>query len=516
LRRRDGFLLACVAFVALSAAASAAETVRYFVAARLEERAWSVEATFPHPNGGDVDFWLPRWTAGAYHLAEYGRFVKGLKAAGGDGKELAVERAEPCHFLVKAGAEKEVTVTYEARVCAPKDVNEGMILDVEGNRLTEKYGYLSPNSLLGFVVGLQDSPCEVELALPEGWKPATALEERPDGTLFAPSWWRLEDSPIFFSPTQMSVSFEVAAIPHRVTVYGKDEAAAAELAQDCRKIVEAGRDFMQGLPYSHYDFLLAFVPEAEGGASGLEHSDSTLILMNPAIEESGEFPHLVAHEYFHLWCAERIHVAALKHPDYTRPLRTGTIWVNEGITEYFSRQLLVRAGLETREQFFDSLWAEGATARSLGPLTGDRSWTEVNRATADWKEPGDLLAFCAKNYQGACVTILALDLELRRASHGARGVADLLRFLFHAYALHQRGFGEEEMPAIVDGIAQADLSDFFANYIDGPKLPELGERLRSIGYTTKGGLKKIVPVDHPTEEQKRALEAFFSLPEAAQ
>ena len=516
MRRRGGLLLAGLALALLSAAASAGESVRYFVAARLEERAWTVEATFPHAGAGDLDFWLPRWTAGAYHLADYGRFVKELKAAGGDGKELVVERAEPCHFVVKAGDAKEVTITYEARECAPREVNDGMILDVEGNRLTEKYGYLSPNSLLGFAAGLQDAPCEVEISLPEGWKAASALEEKEGGTLLAPSWWRLEDSPIFFSAAQKSASFEVAGIQHHVTVYGKDEAATEELAQECRRIVEAGRDYMQGLPYPHYDFLLAFVPEAEGGASGLEHSESTLILMNPVIEATGEFPHLVAHEYFHLWCAERVHVEALERPDYTKPLRTGTIWVNEGITEYFSRHLLVRAGLETREQFFDALASEGFAARSAAGLTGDRSWTEINRATADWKEPADLLAFCAKNYQGACVTILALDLEMRRASHGTRGVADLLRFLFHAYALHHRGFGEEEMPAIVDGIAQADLSDFFANYIDGPKLPELQERLQVIGYTVKGGLKKIVPLEHPTAEQQRALEAFFSLPEAAQ
>jgi predicted metalloprotease with PDZ domain len=507
---------AAFAWSVLVAWAGAQEPVRYFVAARLAEQEWRVEATFPHAADGDVDFWIPRWTAGAYHLADYGRFVTELKAAGGGGEELAVVRADPCHFVVKAGGQREVTVTYAARACAQKELNDGMILDVEGSRLTGDYGFLSPNSLLGFVPGLQDAPCEVELSLPEGWKAATALEEKGDGTLLAPSWWRLEDSPIFFSASQRTVEFEVDGIPHRVTVYGKEEAKAVEMARACRKIVEAGRDYMQGLPYPRYHFLLAFVPESEGGAAGLEHSESTLILMNPQIEASGEFPHLVAHEYFHLWCAERIHVDALEHPDYTRPLRTGTIWVNEGITEYFSRHLLVRAGLETRSEFFDALWAEGATARSLAPLTADRSWTEVNRATADWKEPGDLMAFATKNYQGACVTILALDLEMRRATHGTRGVADLLRFLFHADALHHRGFGEEEMPAIVDGIAQADLSGFFAKYVDGPKLPELKERLQLIGYTTKGGLQKIVPLERPTPEQQKALEEFFSLPDAAE
>jgi len=499
----------------LAAAAPAAEPVRYVVTPLFEEHAWSVEATFPHPAAGDVDFWLPRWTAGAYHLAEYGRFVEKLAATGPDGAALQVERPTPCHFVIKAGAAGAVTLAYDARACTPRDLNDGMLLDVEGSRLTPDYGYLSPNSLLGFVPALQDAPCEVELELPEGWKAATALEETGASTFTAPSWWRLEDSPIFFSPTQLTLPFDVDGVPHRVTVFGEDEAHAKAHADQCRKIVEAGRDYMQGLPYRGYHFLLAFVPESTGGAAGLEHSESTLILMSPLIAESEEFGHLVAHEYFHLWCAERIHVAALERPDYTAPIRTGTIWVNEGLTEYFCRLLLVRAGLATRKQFFDSLWSEGASAAGMAGVAGGLSWTEVNRATADWDDMSDLVAFSIKNYQGACQTILALDLEMRRASNGARGVADLLRFLFRAYAQHHRGFGEDEVPAIVDGIAQADLSAFFADYVDGPKLPDLKERLKVIGYTTRGALKKIVPLEQPTAEQQRMLDRFFELPETA-
>src|SRR5262245_36983311 len=107
----------------LAAAASAGEPVRYFVAPHLAEKTWSVEATFPHPAAGDVDFWLPRWSAGAYHLAEYGRFVRELAAKGPDGTALPVERAAPCHFVVKAGGASEVTLEYDARACAPNELN---------------------------------------------------------------------------------------------------------------------------------------------------------------------------------------------------------------------------------------------------------------------------------------------------------------------------------------------------------------------------------------------------------
>jgi predicted metalloprotease with PDZ domain len=491
---------------------AAVAPIRYRVEPDFQAGTFHVVATIPHAEPGDLEFWMPRWTAGAYHLAEYGRFVTSFAAHDDDGDELIVDRTTSNRFLVTAGAADVVTLEWTARVCAPRDTNDGMILDVEGNRLTADYGYFSPNSLLGFVKGEQDRPCEVEVALPDGWAMNCALA-REGAVLSAPSWWRLEDSPVFFSPSLHTIPFEVGGVPHDVSVYGRDEAAARELADHCRRIVEAASGWMQGLPYQRYVFLLGFVPEASGG-TGLEHSDSTLILLGRGPEIAPEIDHVIAHEYFHCWCAERIHVAALEHPDYTKPLSTGTIWANEGITEYFSHHLLVRAGLETRVQFFDALWTSAAQARAMWGYSGDGSWTDVDRAASRWDGMEDLIAFSLKNYQGGCWTVLGLDLAMRRESDGERGVADLLRFLYRAYASRGRGYGEDELLPIAEGIAQGRLADYFGRYIDGPELPDLKELLGVIGYTTKGGLKKVVPLEDPSPEQKAALEDFFTPPPA--
>jgi predicted metalloprotease with PDZ domain len=486
---------------------------RYRVVPDFEKGTFAVVATFPRAQAGDLEFWMPRWTAGAYHLADYGRFVKELEAADAAGAELPVARDGDCRFVVAAGGSGPVTLSWTAEACAPQSVNSRMILDVEGSRLTHAYGYLSPNSLLGFVKGEQDRACEVELVLPEGWRVATALPRRDDGAFVAPSWWRLEDSPFLFSPTLGRETFEVDGIPHEVAVHGRDAAATKDLAERCRKLAESASDWMQGLPYPRYAFLLGFVAESDGG-SGLEHSESTLILTNPGPGMASEMDHLLAHEYFHAWCAERIHVAALDRPDYTRPLETGTIWVNEGITEYFCHHLLVRAGLESRERFFDVLWQSQAQAKAMWSLAGESSWTDVSRATPEWSDMRHLIAFSLKHYQGGCWTILGLDLAMRRASAGERGVADLLRFLDRSVARTGVGFAEDAMEPICEGIAQGELDDYFERYIDGPELPDLKELLDVIGYTTKGGLAKVVPLKSPTEEQKAALEDFFGLPKA--
>jgi predicted metalloprotease with PDZ domain len=485
---------------------------RYVVALDRAAERWRVTATFDH-GGGPFEAWFQRWTPGAYHLAEYGASVETIAARDGDGRDLTLERDGASRLLVPDAPPGQVVLDYVAAPCAQRDVNDRMILSVEGTRIADRYAYVSPNALLCFRPGQLDLPCEVRYELPPGWTSASALPEDPPATYHAPSWWRLEDSPALFSPSLETATFEVGGIPHAVTIHGAASGRAEELAGRCRRLALAAGSWMLRLPYPRYHYLLVAVPGELGGA-GLEHSDSTLIVTGEAMLELAEYDHLLAHEYFHAWCAERIKVAALVRPDFTAPLRTGTLWANEGITEYFCRHLLVSAGLRTRAEFFAELSQQGREARMMRPMIGELGWTEIARAAPDWDDIGDLMQFSARHYPAGCFTVFALDLEMRAASGGERGIADLLRLLMTAYADRERGYGEEELKALVAGVAQSDLDPFFARHIDGADLPTIRERLALIGFTTRGGMQEIVPLPEPTEAQRAALEDLFTPPPA--
>jgi predicted metalloprotease with PDZ domain len=212
---------------------------------------------------------------------------------------------------------------------------------------------------------------------------------------------------------------------------------------------------------------------------------------------------MVAHEFFHLWTAERIHVEALQRPDYTQPFTTGTIWVNEGITEYMSRHVLLHAGF-LDEAGFLARFATGALSRP-----SRKSWTDVSRAAVEWRNLGELMQFAQAMYEQGPRTILALDLTMRQSSDGERGVLDLLRFLRHAYVDHGRGFGEQEMRPLIDGIAQASMRDFYDRFIDGKEQPDVQTLLAAvIGMQWQGGVA--VPMPDPSPEQQRARADFFS------
>src|SRR5688572_3433590 len=419
-------------------AVAASAQVDYTLAFEPGGKLWTVEARLPARGEEQIDFRFPLWTPGAYHAAEYGRFVKELEASDERGGALAVERRDDGHFVISgAGAAKEVVIRYRAESISSGTFSKEVI-DVEANRIRADYAYVNPPSLFGFVPARATEAVSLALRTPDGWEVATVLERDGKGRYVAPTYLRFEDSPFLFSPTLESAQFTVDDKPHTVSVHGRSADDAKAIAAGCQRIVEAGSKLMQGLPYDRYHFLYGFVPEA--GGSGLEHSFSTLILVSPETpietDTSGpqgsgglQFWDITAHEFFHLWCAERIHVQEVHVPDLTESLETGTIWVNEGITEYFCRHLLLHAGFYGEEALLQSYFSmrgmEGAVAK--------KPWTDVSRAAAEWNGMGDLMNFAMRMYALGPPTILALDLEMSRATQGERGVIDLLRHLVMEY-----------------------------------------------------------------------------------
>ena len=477
------------------------------------ESAWRVEGTISNPDKTDFEFWIARWTPGAYHPADYGRFVRDFEAFDSQGKMLEVVRESDSTFRIPAAGLDSVRIRYTADSLS--EASGGMpfsnsVIDVEANRVTEDYAFLNPVSLLGFVDGRLDDPYQVSFALPREWNSACALERDEQGAYHASSFYRLEDSPFFFSPEMVTKSFYLDDLVVDVSVHGKTEQEIEEIVTGCERVVRATGELFGGFPFERYHFLLGFTPGS--GGSGLEHMFSTLILMTPTVgTDSVQLWGIVAHELVHAWSAERIHVESVHDPDYTEVLETGTIWFNEGVTEYISQHVLVQAGYLDEAGFLEELAGPlPFPEEALGQFLGGDSWTEISRKTAAWESGQDLMAFALRSYILGRRTIFALDLEMRRASKGERGIIDLLRFLMDEYVAKDRGFREGTLMNHIEEIAGEDLDWFYEQFIDGPELPDLGASLDVIGY--RADEQGAHEVESPSEKQLAARADLFSIP----
>ncbi|MBI3819332.1 MAG: M61 family metallopeptidase [Planctomycetes bacterium] len=494
------------------------ETIRYRVAMDDKKKEWSVWMGVQLTNTAPFEFWIPRWTPGGYHLVEFAQFIEDIDAEDDAGHPLVVKEVEePRHWIIDPGNSKRVVIHYIARHSSPGgfDINP---LDMEANRITKKYAFINSTSLFGFVAGLLDRPTEVTLSIPESWNVASPMPKNKNGAYEAPNYYRLEDSPFLMSPKLLVSDYAVDGVPHTVACYGKSEGDLKNMKETCEQISRAGKRMMGSLPYDHYAFLLSFSNENVAGG-GLEHTFSTLILL-PGIIPKDEIKHVLAHEYFHLWNAERIHVDKLQKPDYTKPLDTGTIWLNEGGTEYMSFLLLTQAEIETPEKFFAEMSQKNAMIHATTRKSERRAITAISHK---WSSTaisgfGGLMEIQVGVYERGAVTCFALDLFIHKETDGKKGLTDVLRYMMENYVNKGKGYGEDELPEIVKSATGVDAADFFSKYINGPEFPDLDAFLEPMGLKMNrtpderpapGGFLDLEKV---TDAQKAFRSKFFEPP----
>ena len=125
-----------------------------------------------------------------------------------------------------------------------------------------------------------------------------------------------------------------------------------------------------------------------------------------------EVNHILAHEYFHLWCAEQIQVEALRRPDYTKPLVTGTLWLNEGATEYMSLVLLYHAGIVDQRGFQAEIARKYAQVFSQQKIATKKTLVETSRG---WTNAGlpEFMTITLSIYERGAVNFFAMDLSIR-------------------------------------------------------------------------------------------------------
>jgi predicted metalloprotease with PDZ domain len=435
---------------------------------------------------GPVELVMPSWTPGSYLLREFARHVQDFSARSG-GEAVAWSKADKSVWRVEARAGAPLEVSY--RVYA----NE---LTVRTSHLDATHGYVNGASVFLWVRGLEGAEHEVEVLAPAGWRTTTALAPLGESRFLAPSYDELVDSPMEIG-THALLEWEQSGRPHGFAVWGAGSFDAERLLADTRAIVAAAERMFGGLPYERYVFLLHLLPEGRGG---LEHRDSSSLQAErwalPAPggepdEKYEDFLALVAHEFFHVWNAKRIRPEVLGPFDYTRENYTRDLWVVEGLTTYYTDLLLLRAGRIGEARYLERLGEQIARFQALPgrhhqTLAESSFDTWIRFYRPDEHTPNAQISY----YQKGALVGLLLDLEIRRASGGARSLDDLMRLLWERYGARDVGYPESgpgRVEALAAEVAGEELSDFFDRYIRGTAELDLDGALGAAGLRLTRG-----------------------------
>jgi len=483
--------LAALASLALADSIPAQEpamsdTVRYTIGwENPASQLYSIAVTAP-ARGEPLVFSLPAWRPGRYIVQNYAANVQNVRATDERGNPLPAEWVDLDSWRVDPGAARSVTLAYEyyART-----------FDAGSSTLTPTVAYFNPVNLLAWVEGRIDRPVTLDLEAPADWTVATQLERRSGGSghaFSAPTYHRLADSPTIAAPDLAIWDFDVdGAAYHLVfrSVQGEldlGEYTREGILADLTRLSAETAAIIGVTPFDEYWHLFQLVPYPFGHA--VEHESSASYVVQDAVFRSPAgyegFLSIIAHELFHAWNVKRVRPAALWPYDYSTPQLSRLHWVTEGVTSYYEGVILSRAGLMGEDRFWQALQSD---IRNLQNSPGRMVTSAELSSLTSWHSgygdgnPNQAISF----YLKGSILGLFLDLTIRDATDGARGLDDVMRLLWERYYAQGRGYPEDGFQTAAEEVAGISLDDFFARYVAGTDELPYDEILSVVGVTAR-------------------------------
>ncbi|NJO79473.1 MAG: M61 family metallopeptidase [Cyanobacteria bacterium RM1_2_2] len=406
-------------------------------------------------NATTLDLKMPVWTPGSYLVREYARHVQDFQVVSPNlSSALDSQKISKNHWQVATESYSEITIFY--RVFA----NE---LTVRTNHLDSSHGFFNGAALFFYIPGFEAEPIRVTIQPPQNWQIATPLPAADSpNTFVAADFDTLVDSPFEIGQHRL-YDFEVLGKPHQLAIWGQGNADPERIIADTQKIIQTEAKLFGGLPYDRYLFLLHLTAQSFGG---LEHKNACSLIYPrfgfQSEEQYHRFMQLVAHEFFHLWNVKRIRPKALEVFDYEGENYTPSLWFSEGTTSYYDVMLPLRAGIYDAKTCLKLLSKEitrflTTPGRRVQPLAESSfdAWIKLYRRDAN--SDNSQISYYLK---GEMVALL-LDLLIRAKSGNQRSLDDVLRKLWQEFGQPEIGFTPEQLQAVIESVAEADLSNFF-------------------------------------------------------
>ncbi|HEY6046773.1 MAG TPA: PDZ domain-containing protein [Pyrinomonadaceae bacterium] len=408
-----------------------------------------------------ADVIMPVWTPGSYMVREFARHVQNFAAFDGGGRALEWIKTNKNTWRVNTRGTREFRVNYQVYA------NE---LSVRTNELNADHAFWNNAALLMYPDGSLDQPSTLNIVPYGDWKIATSLQAVAGNqkSFRAENFDVLYDSPVEVSNFKQ-IDFQVRGVPHRIVIDGEGNYDANTLRALVQRIVETEVAIFNDIPYHDYTFFLHLRPNAGGG---LEHANSTALGF-PRFDFAADdgyrrFASLVAHEFFHLWNVKRIRPDALGPFNYSAENYTRLLWVAEGVTEYYANLMMRRVGLLSERDYLDQLAQKIQTFQQTpGHLLVSPEESSFDAWIKEYRPDENSNNSSISYYDQGELLGMLLDLEIRRRTHGAKSLDDVMRTLYQDFFKKGRNYTPADLQKVCETLSGSSFEEFFARYVRG-------------------------------------------------
>jgi predicted metalloprotease with PDZ domain len=428
--------------------------------------------------GRDADvtlFQMPKWYPGRYAIYNFAANVQEVAARCGEAPTAAPKR-DVTTWVVRCPRARALTFSYRVFW---NDMN-GSLSQIDSTHIN-----LNPGNTFVYVVGHKPDPVTVHYYGPAGWKVING-NPAPGPDYRFPNYDIMIDNPTEISAAFTVDSFTVDRTTYRVMLHTDQDPGATRglLVRAIERIVRAEAAMWRQQPMAQYTFMVHYLDR--NGGDGMEHTTSTHISqpvsLAAAAADSAAFMgriEVFAHEFFHTWNMKRLRAAELGPWDYTRENPTRTLWIGEGITNYYGARTLHRAGLVDSAGYLARV-ARAVTQLQSSPgrklMSAEQSsfnaWffdavplrqkTNFRNTNISYYNKGELLGWL-------------LDLDIRARTGGRRTLDDVMRVMWQrfwlgrttSYYLQGHGYSVADFQKAVEDVSGASYAEFFRRYVAG-------------------------------------------------
>jgi len=408
------------------------------------------------PAGGEaLNLMMANWTPGSYKIRDFARNVEQLSASDAGGRILAVTRTAKNRWRVQTSGASRVLVKYRV-YAAEQNVRDSYVAD--------QYALINPVTIFMSPLAGQHLAHELRVQLPPDWSDVVtalpAVEQQP-ATWRAADYDQLVDSPIGAgNPEQYR--FEVKGAGHRLVNFGESGYwDGTQSARDLAAIVEQQIMFWGQTPYRDDYLFFNYLNEGRGG---LEHKNSTVMMTQRwkmrDREDYLNWLGLASHEFFHTWNVKRLRPVELGPFDYEQEVYSPSLWIAEGLTNYFEPLFMSRAKVATVDEtlkllveyIYNTESTPGRRVRSVEDSSRD-AWFKLYQPDAN-----SINSNISYYQKGALVGFL-LDARIRQLSSHKHSLDDVMRLAYQRYS-GAEGYTGEQFKALISELTGRDLHNW--------------------------------------------------------
>ena len=372
--------------------------------------------------------------------------IKNLRVTDKQGRTLEVVPAGEEGWKLKTPYKGTLSVAYEVDYSGPQASNWPA---------PRETAFADANHFLfvgrsAFITTPKHERTDVRFSLPAGWHAVAPWRDSPGG-FTADSVRDLVENLIVLSkaPTETvsAGGFTVA-----ITLMGHWQNVRKDVLKVLHGVIPQYVRMMGYRPNDKYSVVL--LPVIDEGGEAYRASFAFNVTEPPTAAARGSWGHTIAHEIFHYWNGYR-----LRGADYA-----SSQWFQEGFTDYTADVVMVGSGLIGERD-------------ARGQI--DRQIARYRKLATPLAKPGTHKG--PPLYGGGALVALSWDIQIRNATGGRRGLADLWKAMWRQTRQGKDPYAWPVVRSSLNEVAGLDWDEFYRKYVDGTDKLPLDEMLGLAG-----------------------------------